>query len=65
MISGIKKNKDIPLVQHVMERIQVVSEYIKTNGVDMIEKYYQEHGTYNGIEEWINSIENQSDKNNH
>lgn len=64
MISGIEKNEDIPLVQHVMGRIRVIKEYIKTNGVGMIEKYYQEHGTYNGIEEWINSIENQSDENN-
>lgn len=47
-----------------MERIRVIGECIKTNGVGMIEKYYQENGTYNGIEDWINSIENQSDENN-
>lgn len=64
MISGIEKNKDIPFVQHVMEKIHVIDEYIKIYGADIIEKYYQEHGTYNGIEDWINSIKNQSDENN-
>ncbi len=51
MISGIEKNESSHLARHVMERIRVVSECIKTNDVGMIEKYYQEHGTYNGIED--------------
>lgn len=45
--------------------MHIIDEHIKTNGADMIEKYFQEHGTYNGIEEYIKSIENQPDKNNH
>lgn len=41
---------ETPLAQHIMKRIRVVSEYIKTNGVNVIEKYYQERVAYKGLD---------------
>ena len=46
-----------------MERIHVIDKHIKTYGVDIVEKYYQKHGTYNGIEPTIKTIQNQSNEN--
>lgn len=64
MKEDIQRHEGSLFAQEVMGKIKAVSEYLKVGSKEVIEEYYKEHGTYNGIEEWINSIENQSDENN-
>lgn len=64
MKDDIQRHEGSLFLQEVKGKITAVSEYLKVGSKKDIEKYYKEHGTYNGIEEWINSIENQSDENN-
>lgn len=64
MKDDIQRHEVSLFSQEVMGKIKAVSEYLKVVSKKDIEEYYKEHGTYNGIEEWINSIKNQSDENN-
>ena len=63
MINNTKRNENDQFAQGIMERIHVIDKHIKTYGVDIVEKYYQKHGTYNGIEPTIKTIQNQSNEN--
>ncbi len=51
-------NESTSFVQNVMKKIQPISEYTKNGNTELIELYYQEHGTYDGVEEWLKSLKN-------
>ena len=43
----------------VMQIIATIQHYIdKTGNTEIIDKYYQTHGTYSGIVEYLNGIDN-------
>lgn len=45
-----------------MEIITAIQHYInKTGSAEIIDKYYQTHGTYSGIVEYLNDIDNKKD----
>ena len=42
----------------VMEIITAIQHYIdKTRSTEIIDKYYQTHGTYSGIVEYLNGLD--------
>ena len=41
MINNTKRNENDQFAQGIMERIHVIDKHIKTYGVDIVEKYYQ------------------------
>lgn len=46
--------------RQVMEIITAIQRYIDKNGnAEAIDKYYQTHGTYKGIIEYLNGLENE------
>ena len=43
----------------VMQIIATIQHYIdKTGNTEIIDKYYQTHGTYSGIVEYLNCLDN-------
>lgn len=54
----MKKEPNDILLDNVMLTIKVIDDFIKRNGnIKVIENYYKKHGTYDGIVEYLNSIE--------
>lgn len=51
-------NESASFVQSVMKKIQLISKYMKNDNAELIELYYREHGTYDGVEEWLKSLKN-------
>ena len=46
----------------VMEIITTIQHYIeKTGSTEIIDKYYQTHGTYSGIVEYLNCLEDKKE----
>ena len=46
----------------VMEIITTIQHYIdKTGNTEIIDKYYQTHGTYSGIVEYLNCLEDKKE----
>lgn len=53
----MNKLNDI-LLDDVMRTINAIDDFIKRNGnIKVIENYYKKYGTYNGIVEYLNKIE--------
>lgn len=44
----------------IMKIIAAIQRYVDRHGnIEIINKYYQTHGTYNGIVEYLNDVERQ------
>ncbi len=40
--------------REIMSKIEAIRKYLKVGSLEDIEEYRKKHGTYNGIEDWIN-----------
>lgn len=44
-----------PFSQSVMKKLYAIKRQIDNNRADIVEQYYQEHGTFKGIDDWLDT----------